>query len=470
MFNTRYLEEYRDEIRLDLKDTNETIWGSDELNRCIRRAVDELSRSYPLESIYEYTLDFDVAGEVFAAPAAGTWKNLANKPIQSGSETVTNAAGTITYTLDTDYTMDYANGRYTIITGGAITALDSLLFTYTKSKLGINAAAVITNMIRITGVEYPVGEVPQKSVSYNIFGDFMHIGSQEAGSSQTELVDGKHIAIYYEKPHTPPEEITAPSYPAFLDEVICIGAAGYALLIESLQYELQAITDLASLRTSLGSIAAVHTLLQAALVKITTYLENNSGNDAKSILTAITTQAADLRTAITTALNAMNAYLDEVDTTDLGLATYGAEAQTVAGVPFINVVGLGLSPADRYADYARARVEIANARNTAALAYGQEANQRLDVIRTYIDQAAGYGTGWNQLATTFISEASARIAEIDRYISESGQYQIACNTDLLLADRFRAEAASRLADFRTILKDKSEYRRRTSSVPLRQPA
>ena len=41
--------------------------------------------------------------------------------------------------------------------------------------------------------------------------------------------------------------------------------------------------------------------------------------------------------------------------------------------------------------------------------------------------------------------------------------------DMLLSDRFRAEAQIRLNEFHDILKSKAEYRKRVVSVPVRQP-
>jgi len=354
------LVEYRTAILMDLKATL-AEWSGNEIDRCVERAVADLSRFIPLEAVYEHTINYTVTDEPSTAPAVGTFKALANKPIKPESEKVTNAAGDTTYTRDTHYTMDYINGEYTIIT--TISEGDSLLFDYTKSRLGIDISAIIPALIRVVQVEYPVDKVPQQLVSFNIWNDFMYIGSQKVGQSQIELTDKEHIAIYYDKEHTPPTASADGSYQEYLDQVVCIGAGAYALLIKALQYEHQSVTDLASSRTALGSLggmhsaiavalsnlAAIHTLADAALDKIasyggnavtalaafvtaidkapvalskvSTYLRGDTESTA-ALLKQITTDASELRTAILAALVCANNYLDEVDTTDL----QGAEA------------------------------------------------------------------------------------------------------------------------------------------------
>jgi len=596
----------RDKLALDLKITIDTEMSVAELDRSIERAVDDLSRSLPLERVHEETLDFTVTDESITTPAtasatalvnghslvgetdgatmtiatlttdvprrltvtltdanksissltvivkgydqdgnyieeswylkdilvSGTayqgnlyfkritqveldnvvgnaagdtlsvgtgnaydsYIFLANKPIRPESEEVTNAAGTTTYTRDTDYTMDYSNGAIKFITGGSMAAGTAYLVDYTKSRLGIDISSILPVVTRIQRVQYPMTTIPQQFVSYSIIGDFMYVGSRGTGRSQEELTDKKHIAIYYERKQMPPGEDSPGSYPDYLDEVVAIGAGGYALLIEALQYEQQAVTDLASLRTELGLTTALHTLVVAALNKVTdyvneahtqtgtatTFLNNNTNEDSVFWLTKITTDIAGLRTAILAAVDDANTYLDDVDSTDLGKATVGAEALLETGDDRINVLNTGSRVAENYSEYSKARVTIAQARTTAALGFIQEATVRIDNLRTYIQQAEG----WSNIAQGFftdtklridmaqahISEANQYIMEMDRYLSEAAQYKTTAETDLMLADRFRAEGTARLTDFNSILKNKAEYRRRVSSVPVKQPA
>lgn len=393
------------------------------------------------------------------------WHYLAYKPIRPESETVTSSPAGTTYARDTDYRMDYINGAIKIISSGSMAAATTYLVDYTKSKLGISLVDEIPEykrVFRISRVQYPADKRPQQFVSFSIWNDFLYVGSKMAGQSQEEMVNKEHLVIYYEVMHRYPTLVAGGTVPDALDEVISIGAAGYALLIEALQYEQQAVTDLASVRTELGLTTAIHTLADAALDKISTYLTDNTNEDAKYWLTKITTDIADLRTAMLTALDAANAYLDEVDTTDLS----EAEAYTETGDDLINVVNVGVRVPENYADFARARLEIGQARITAAIGFIQEADRRLSNLRTYIEQAAG----WNRIADSFMAEGQARIYEIDRHLAEATQYQQTAATDLTLSDRFRVEGMARLQDFYAILKNKAEYRKRVSSTPVIQPA
>jgi len=646
------LPQFRTLLRIDLKDPG-TIWADGELNRCIQKAVNDLSRYMPLEKIYEETLSFTVTDESITMPAAASataitgaitlnllangdlltitdytpevprrltvtltdadysvtaltiivkgydqdgnyieesWylKDLrvtavayqgklyfkritevevnniagsaaagdtisigtgnaydsfifiANKPIRPESEVVTNATGTaITLVRDTDYRMDFINGAIKFIsedsglTASVITTTDgtsvtcsadastklpigtkiridsevmlvtavttvtltvtrgyagttaathiatstiyiggmaagiAYLISYTKSRLGINIGSLLPVVTRIQRVEYPVDQVPQQFVAFNMFGDFMYIASKVTGKSQEEMsTTTEHLAIYYERMHFPPGEGSPASYPSVLDEVIAIGAGGYALLIEAQQYEQQAVTDLASLRTELGYITAVHTSFATAIGKVITYLETNTNQNTQYWLTKLTTDIAELRDAMVDSLTNAHTYLNAVATTDLGKANVGAEAYTEAGDDKINVVNLGSRVAENYADFSRARVDIANARIAAAMAYIQEAGIRLSNLSTYTSQASG----WSDVAAGFISEAQQHLQRIDRYLAEAGIYSEAANGDLVLSDRFRTEGLNRLNEFHQILKSKAEYRRRTSSIPLKQPA
>ncbi|KKL77913.1 hypothetical protein LCGC14_2030110, partial [marine sediment metagenome] len=316
---------------------------------------------------------------------------LANKPLRPNSgETVTSDPAGTTYTRDTDYTIDWTNGSIRFINDGSMVAGTAYLIDYTKSRLGISISSLLPVVTKISKVQYPVNQIPQQFVSFNIVGDFMFVASMVAGQSQQELADKAHIAIWYERRQMPPSEHSPGSYPDVLDEVIAIGGAGYALLTEAQQYEQAAATAITTMNT--------------ALTNAIKYLNNNSDADMAGILQDITDDAAKLRTAIATALDAANAYLDEVDITDLGKANVGAEAYTETGDDKIDLVNVGDRVGEKYADYARTRAEIGNTRISASIGYIQEATARLTNLQTYIRQSEGY----NGLAQGFLQEAQMR--------------------------------------------------------------
>lgn len=589
----------RADLRLDLKDSG-ALWSDDELNRCVERAVADLSRFLPKEKVYEESLQFAVTSEAFTAPkdtdpdyivdeqtlngksagdtftltgsqpdtprpikiavtvsaitnftivvrgadengkaieeafhygsgvtqtgkknfkhvkevelnqVSGTavagdkldvgigaysdcWVYLANKPIKWGSETVTDAASNACK-RDTDFYIDYFNGRIKAISGGEIAAEEVCSINYTKSQLGIDLSK-LADLIRVERIEYPVGDVPQTFVTWDIWANLLYItGGYE---TQASMAEDKHIAVYYAAEHQAPTDYSPGSYPEFLDNTILLAAGAFALFIYSLSHEHQATLDMASVRLEFINTTAIHTLLATALTDIKKYLDNNSDADAAGILADITTEVANLRAAITTALTAANSYLDEVDTTDLqgaeGVwADYGDTYVTGASAPsikkyledgdaFLNSVdvgGEGTDVARAHVEYARACVEIiraheqkradflqqATARTNAAMGYTQEAAQRLSTVRSYIEQAMGY----RDVASVYARQAEAYITQITTYLSEARGYAESAGAEMVLADRFRDEAVERRNEAWNIWRDRKQYIGDYVGSPVRQ--
>lgn len=423
-----------------------------------------------------------------AAPdTAGSevWIQLDN-PIEHGSESIYSGAlqtGT-KYTLDTDYHMDYANGRICFTNAGSMAAATTYYANYKRASTSIDISSIIPELFRIGKVLYPSDKIPEQQVSFSIWENMLTIGSLRQGVSQTSLTDGEHIAIYYEARQTPPTLVSSGSYPEFLDEVVLQGAGGFALLMEALELELQSVTDLAELRTTLsylgiGGVGAaaltlVYKSIDDALDKVALYLETNGTTDnATDRLAEITDMEAHLRDMIikladgTGAIADGNAYLDKVAATDIDIAAVGATAWLLEGELLINRLNDGGPDVpEKFADYARAKLQIAQTRTQAAVGFFQEATVRLDMLRSYIEESGA----WMRMGEDFIAEAQSRIAEANVYLTEAARYQEVAGLDLLLADRLRAEAQVRLTEFRTMLSSRSEYRRRVVSTSVRQPA
>lgn len=302
----------RSDILTDLSGVADAEWNDAELNRAIEKAVADLQRFLPRQMVWEKTLDLDeVTDEAKTLTAHGTYRDLHNKPIKWGSERICDdAAETTKYTRDVDYTIDYINGKITSIDGGSIGATDTIYCNYTVSKVMVyigDTTTGITDLIRIDRVEYPFGDVPQSYVSWGIWGDYLII--EGTGSdSQEELSHNRHLVVYYHGTHTVPTDTVAGTYPVFLENTVILAASAYALFHKAVEAEHQAVDNMNHVVT--------------ALLKMTTYLEDNSNDDAAAILANITDDTSELRTAIGAALEAEDNYLDDVDSTDL----VGAEA------------------------------------------------------------------------------------------------------------------------------------------------
>jgi len=453
------LDEARTKLRVDLADTDEALLTDDVLDRSVQRAVSDLSRFLPLDKVYESTLIFTVTTESWtSAAAAGTYVSLANKPIKWDSETVTNNAGTACV-RDTDYYMDYTAGKITHISGERIGNIEACTISYSKSKVTIDISSILEDLIRVERVEYPVGKVPQEFVPYGVWYDLLSV---KAGAleTQSELTEKDHVAVYYKSKQTGPTEDAEGSYPNFLDDTIILAASAYALFTLALEYEGQAVTDLASLRTALGNISGIHTLASAALDKVEDYLEtNNTTDNAVDVLSNITDDIANLRTALAAAMGHMLTYINNAST-----SVTNADNLLVTGITKINLVNLGSRVAELYGEYANSRVAQATARINAAMAYSQEASAILSNIRSYIEEA----WGWNRIAEDFISEAATRISEMDRYLAEAAQYATTAPNDLALANRYREEAIERRNEVWAIWRDAPQYNPMYVISPVRQ--
>jgi len=306
------LTDFQKEIRIDLADLAEDAIKDGALTRALERALSDLSRFLPLSKILEQTIVQTVTDEDWtSATAAGTYVTLANKPIKVDSDVVKNNAGT-NCVRDTDYTIDYSNGKITHISGGEIGDAEECTISYKKAYTTVDISAVATELIRVDRVEYPLGSVPQTFVSYETWGDLLTVIGEE---TQEALTDKKHIGIYYKAKHTMPSSNTVGSHPSFLDNTLIMAAAAYVLFMLAVKYDLAAAASVTAANTSITSIS--HTEITTALANIKKYADNNEGDDAASVLAKVDDEAASLRTAINAALDAANAYLDAVDATDL---------------------------------------------------------------------------------------------------------------------------------------------------------
>jgi hypothetical protein len=481
------------------------IKGIDEEDDAIEEAfhfADGLSQTGKklFKRVNEVELD-QIAGTTAAADVldigigayTDCWVQLANKPIKWGSETSVTDSASNALTRNTDFYIDYINGRVKPISGGKIAAAEACTITYIKSQLAIDISS-LPDLIRVDRTEYPVGDIPQTFVEADIYGKLLFIASLGPTEDQGSMREDKHIRVYYDAEHSPPTDYAPGSIPEFLENTVILAASAYALFQYALKMEHQAVTDLASARTEFGLTTAIHTLADAALDKIAThtteagtaltsakkYLDNNTNEDAAGWLTKITTDIADLRTAVKTAIDAANTYLDEVDTTDLGAATPDSAEEVLKKYEDkVNTVNLGKEVAELGVKYSEAWQGIATARTNAAIGYIQEATTRLNNLQSYIQQAGGWkavAEGFLaeaarrvNMSESFIAEASQRIFEMDRYLTEAAGYLEAAELDVATADRFRAEAIERRNEAWAIWRDRKQYIGDYAQASLRQP-
>lgn len=425
--------------------------------------------------------------DVGFGPYTDVWVYLANSPIKWRSESATDAASEA-ITRNTDFYIDYANGRVKAISGGDIAQEETCTFAYSKSQIGIDLSD-LPGLIRVQRVEYPVGKIPQNFVQQDTFGKYVIITGGGEAEEQQPLAEDQQYRIYYDAVHQAPGEYSPGTIPDFLENTVEMMAGAYALYILALKQEHQAATNLTTARTALGNATGTHSALAIALANLKKYLDNNNTTDAAGLLDDINNDTEALKGLIETAIAAANTFLDEV-ATDLGNANdtrpkyMGATANYVDGETapdikkylddgdaLLNEVAKGGEGQDvprAYAEYARAVRDTlvaafeqdrrfyqqnATARTNAAMGFANEAAQHLSFLRSFIERAAGY----TAIANTFATNAGHLLSQIMSYLQQASQYVSTASSDISLADRFRAEADGRRNEVYSIWRDRKQY-------------
>lgn len=452
------LDTIRTNIRLMLGSTDTTVLPADNIDRAVAQAVAVLSRFFPRERIAEFTFIKTITNEAWTSGAAhGTYVALANKPVRYGSESVKNSGLTVTYARDTDYTIDYSNGRLTTISGGSMAVSTAYKVTYDRDQIVLDVDAELTEPIAIARIETRnADEVPQVVDAHEEWGEFL-IVITDGKWGQLRIPDKTHVVIYYWAYHDEPTAGTpgaAGSYPQFLDEVVLVGTSAYVLLSESVQNELLAIADLASSRAALVLADDDNALMSTALTAIATAnnkldeevvladaqvvlaatalakVATHSGTEADAALDKITTHVAEADTIIDLVQAELllgNAALDKV-------ATYGdpnstartAEWYLDQGDALLNTIPTGGPQAAlQYVNFAQAELAKVQAYINEAMgryAHGQaiitEASGRLGMASAFIQEAQGR----LGMSDSFIGEASGRIGAAQTYLSSAAGY------------------------------------------------
>ena len=432
------LAQFKTNIRLGLSDSA-TFWSDAEIARAVERTEYLLDRLIPKKAIVETTITIDRDGETLniASSAATT----TYKPVKYSSETITRS-GT-TYVRDTDYTINYMTGAITEI-GSQMPDQSDYAITYKQDTQRLDVSSLIsTNAIKITRVEYPVGDIPPTFLaSYDLIEDYIIL------HKDTTLTEDKHLRIHYDTPWTKAVSGTAGEYPGHLADAIVIGAMGFCLIIKAEKYVQSSITELELVNTAADSMATPLADINDALDKVALYLETNDTTDnAKDVLANITDDAAELRTAIETALDESTNLLVHASTDP------SAKYYLTQGDDKIITVNVADRVAEKYADYARASIQIYN----SLIA---EATVRLSNLRSYMEEAAG----WTEMGDTFIKEATQRIAEVNGWAIQADRYRATSQEYLNIAGGYLASGQAKINEFYVMLGFKPELQHVSAST------
>lgn len=316
---TDVLTTFRTNVRAALADTG-TVFTNAIVDAAIFEAVSDISRLAPRELVHiEVMHSRTVTNENFTN-THGTWVDLTNKPIDMQQPVVvTNSGGGTTYVEDTDYIIDYAQGRVQSLSTGSMTNSATHKIDYEKSLRGIDLSS-LTDFISIDRLEIAKsgGSPYQAYSSFWQWGDILWLQDRDESGSPN-LAENDHVRVWYKAEHTKPGA-SAGSYPAYMDDVIVKGAVAYALFSKHRERNLQAVTDLATARTQLAIAdddqSAINALESGVIIAL-----NLADNEAGAIDT--------LEAAITTALDSAKASLSAADTPITAASTSAAAATTV---------------------------------------------------------------------------------------------------------------------------------------------
>lgn len=438
-------------------DSDTSVWGEDELLNGISKAVSDLSRILPLEKVYDHTLSFTVTAEAFASTTLNSWVTLANAQIKYQSEAVTNAAATVTYTRDTDYTMDYLNGKIKPLSTGSMLATTNYKISYELLKVGCSVSSIADELVKIDQVEYPLGNIPQTTVSVKKWGNYLTVLS--GTGSQEQLSTGKHLGVYYQAVHTPPTATVAGSYPRFLDEVIIAGAEAYALFLRVIKL----------INSSNTLVTSASTNLTAAGVQLAATKPGDIEINIDAISEINTHLTAETNSAVA-ALNGVAGKLTAAETalTAIGTRSLAGVAFLTTGSALINTATKGSAVGENYRGYAEAEANFAIAyaregevRVSEATSLLQEAMQRIAIASTLAEKD-------NLKAQRYTDASAIRISSGVQYIaSANANLQAALNL-LELADRVKVEATEKRSEFWSVLSDRLQLRRPSVSVDSKQ--
>ena len=181
-----------------------------EYQQSIGRAALDLPRHAPLQLFRDYIINLSVTDEPFVMASEvqlGNAYPLPRKPIQPFSEEVWSGTGKTgtKYVRNTDYTLDYSNGRITNLTMSVGT---TYYVTYKRSSNIIDISDINrlsgvyrvaasglrehyrNGFIRVVEVEYPVGQVPRQIILFSVWGDNLYL--------QGSLYDSSVVRVYWE--------------------------------------------------------------------------------------------------------------------------------------------------------------------------------------------------------------------------------------------------------------------------------
>jgi hypothetical protein len=445
----------RTAIFASLGDHGSDEWTTAELNRAIDEVTADISRWMPRELVEEYVLRSDVTGESFTS-SHNVEVALGNKPIEFESETVTSSPAGTTYTRNTDYEIDWKNGKINVLSTGSMANTTAFLISYTKSRIGIDISG-LTDLLAVTEVQLVASGTPKDDVSFTTWGDFLTI-TGIGRSSQAKWDDEDSLRVYYHGQHTAPTDSANGTFPRFLDQIAIKGAIAYSLYTKHRILNIRAGKSVESSRSALLSSASAMHDFNTAITQLKTTATTGPYARIDHTITKLSTGRVRLSNALlgwtktSGARSRIETALTAVSTTD-----DGPYAKITTS---LNLIAARMTAAETALSNAATGDEAGQgALNQVATRYG-EAKTALDLIAGVLDQSWKTGdTGYLKKAEDiWTTDAHAQ----DNYINQG----ISSHTHIEFGAEDYLEVGDNLINASNVGSDVAEHNRRYAETSL----
>ena len=430
-------------IRIELQDSDSSLYENDEILRAVDKAVSLLSRLVPKRGIAETTLVRSITNETLTiATSTGT---LAYKPVKKDTLSITGKV------LDTDFRINYLTGVVTEI--GANLPDTTYTATYELDPTLLDLSTFLNDYIKIERVEYPAGETPVTNLTFDSYGSILSF------RGTVSLDDTKHIRVVYLSKWTAPTVSVAGDYPSNLDDAVIIGSVGEALIYKAEYYTQKSVEALADItaptKPTLAALTPPTSPTFATLVAPTSpTLVTPSAPVAPTLatLTAPTDytfskpSSPSLPSDPTAPTAPTIAFTDvETSVTAIGTEIAAAKAHHTTGAGLVNTATRGSNVASVYGQYADTVMSGAGHRVNEAMARLREIE---DTINLYQAKVTAYGSDVNAYANKisgtmnkYSSDIAAESAGSSDFATRVSKYTAQINANNTLINLY-AQAVS----------------------------
>jgi hypothetical protein len=438
------LFEARDKLQKSLGDTSEVYFNEDTLDRAICRAVEEISRYYPLKTTKEYIFTKNIVGEEIEFDANDE-VTLEHKPVDYESDTVKSKDGKTTYVRGTDYNIYYHDGKLELISDGSMSSGVVYKINYSLAPNFLDISDVSTEIYKINKLVC-LGYVPEKQVSFDYWNKILYL-------PQNSLSTADHLLIYYETTHTPPGITTEGTYSKALDEVMLEGAQGFALWIKALELSRTAEQDAQNTISLLAGIEKYLTgdtdSAKKALEIVMELLQAEHMTEAYEMLVGDTDSAKaalkavdDYYTPVDNEMNEEEKYL-----VGDGVNIRGAEDYIQSGDDYIDSVNIGGSVPELYSRYSETEIRIAQEYSARA----QRIMQKCELNNRQADGRINIARALGEMGSTYYSIAGQYIGLVNGLMALLNHRVAVTRNSFEISNKLLTIAAELIKSFRNAL-------------------